>query len=143
MRSFLYSIRDDLSHMRDNLQRLLVLNEEYAKNGSFDWRWIREHADAALRDVDERGKDIRGNLGKITDLTTGDPSLKPETFDIKVIEPCQEVFRLASRIPDPKSQRDERLGMALDAQRGIQSLEIEIQRLDGLISETRDNPTAS
>jgi hypothetical protein len=72
-------------------------------------------------------------LGEITDLTRGDPSLKPESFDLKVIEPCRDVFRLPSRFTDPKSQQSERHDMSIDASRQIQSLDSEIQRLDGLI----------
>jgi hypothetical protein len=61
MRSFLYVICYDLSCISDNLHRLLGFNEEYAKSGSLDSRrgQVREHAGAALRDVDERGKCIR------------------------------------------------------------------------------------
>jgi hypothetical protein len=113
-------------------------------SGSLDWRWrrVRDFADAALRNLDERRNDIRRNLGEITDLTRRDPSMEPESFAIQMVDPCSDVFGLAARITDPKFQQPERQDMVTDAAREIQRLESEIERLDGLIRSSND-PTAS
>jgi hypothetical protein len=136
MRSFLYVVRHDLSHIRTDLRRLLDLNREYLENGSHDFRWarVKEHSTNALTNLRERRNYILRNLGEIADLTRGDPSLEPQGFVLLIVDPCGDVFHLASEeIQSHKFEQPERERMVTDASTEIDRLDSEIQRLDDLI----------
>lgn len=131
-RSFLYVVRYDISHIREDLEMLLTLNEEYFKSGYRRRAWdvLRNHSKDALRKADERRNYIRRNLSEIRDLTHRDPSLEPESYALTVVDGSREVFDLASGIEDPESMQPERDQMVKDASKEIETLDSEIDRLN-------------
>jgi hypothetical protein len=129
---FLHVVRYETSFIRNELAKSLEYIQEYDVDPEIrKWNSVKEHADAIIKEIENRRIFINRYLGIIKDLTKNhQPELQPHAFIERNINYSADLLAQASRKKDSKSYNEGVMKpMMSDIKKQVRRLDAVLQSL--------------
>jgi hypothetical protein len=128
---FLHVVRYETSFIRNELAKSLEYIQEYDVDPeSRKWNSVKEHADAIIKEIENRRNFIIRYLAIIKDLTKNhQPELQPHAFIERNINYSTELLAQASRKKDSESDNEGVMKSMSDIKKQVRRLDAVLQSL--------------